>query len=592
MWFRRSRKLLEIRQAWARPITRERRLDTIAASHAARSAALGTRALDPRAWEDLDLDEVFVAIDRTTSTLGQHALYHRLRTATVADHLAEFETLVERLRSSSSLRERAQLALSRLQDPHGYDVWWLAAPDDFGTGCGSAVRLRPTGFGETSRRSAPECPARGGGWLGALDALERPPWYALFPVLTAVTLTLALGALFSSAAIVALLAMVAVNLAVRWGTDERTVAIARSFRQLAPLVATAESLRFLDAPEHTSITGALRADVPSLGRLKAISRWVNGNPFMLSFNSSSLALAAAELVEIVYQYLNIAFLLDATGVHIASKDLAAHRHALLRVVAASGDVDAAISVASYRESLTTWTRPQFGAAGSSLELEDVAHPLLQDAVPNSIVLRSGRGVLVTGSNMSGKSTFLRTAGVNAVLAQTIHTCLARSYAAPIFVVRTCIGRSDDLAGGKSYYLAEVEALLSLVEASDTEDCCLFLLDELFRGTNAIERIAAGEAVLRELLNQQGRGKPHLALAATHDGELVDLLDDLFDAWHFGDSIGPDGLAFDHRLRPGPATSRNAIALLRLSGAPDSLLDRATKSADRLDRERGVTLTRR
>ena len=262
------------------------------------------------------------------------------------------------------------------------------------------------------------------------------------------------------------------------------------------------------------------------------------------------------------------------------------------MVAASGDVDAAISVASYRESLTTWTRPQFGAPGSSFELEDVAHPLLQDAVPNSIVLRSGRGVLVTGSNMSGKSTFLRTAGVNAVLAQTIHTCLARSCTAPIFVVRSCIGRSDDLAGGKSYYLAEVEALLSLVEASDTEDCCLFLLDELFRGTNAIERIAAGEAVLRELLNQQGRGKQHIALAATHDGELVDLLDDLFDAWHFGDSLGPDGLAFDHRLRHGPATSRNAIALLRLSGAPDSLVDRATKSADRLDRERGVTLTRR
>ncbi len=112
---------------------------------------------------------------------------------------------------------------------------------------------------------------------------------------------------------------------------------------------------------------------------------------------------------------------------------------------------------------------------------------------------SGRGVLVTGSNMSGKSTFLRTVGVNAILAQTIDTCLARTYAAPVFVVRSCIGRSDDLVGGKSYYLAEVEALLALVEASDTTDCCLFLLDELFRGTNAVERIAAGEAVLSELL---------------------------------------------------------------------------------------------
>ena len=125
------------------------------------------------------------------------------------------------------------------------------------------------------------------------------------------------------------------------------------------------------------------------------------------------------------------------------------------------------------------------------------------------------------------------------------------------------------------------------------ECCLFLLDEMFRGTNAVERIAAGEAVLRELLLvRPGRGKRHVALAATHDGELVELLSDTFDARHFGDSIGADGLVFDHRLREGPATSRNAIALLRLSGAPESLVNRATSAADRLDRERGVTLVRR
>src|SRR5688572_2972648 len=456
MWFSRRRRLLEIRRAWAKPVARERRLETIAASHAERCAALGTRALDPRSWADLDLDDVFVAIDRTTSTLGQHALYHRLRTAPVGDHLDEFEALVERMRGGDAARERAQLALSRLQDPQGYDVWWL----------------------------------------GSADALERQPWYSLFPVLTAVTVALAVAALFWTAAIVPLVAMVAINMAVRYATDERTITIARSFRQLAPLIATAESLRFLDDASHQSISGALRADVPSLARLKLISRWVNGNPFMLSFNSNGLALAVADLVEIVYEYLNIAFLLDATGVHVALNDLAAHRHALVRAVVATGEVDAAISVASYREDLPAWTRPLFSAPGSSVELADVVHPLLQDPVPNSIVLRSGQGVLVTGSNMSGKSTFLRTVGVNAILAQTIGTCLAHAYAAPIFVVRSCIGRSDDLVGGKSYYLAEVEALLGLVEASQTADCCLFLLDELFRGTNAVERIAAGEAVLR------------------------------------------------------------------------------------------------
>jgi hypothetical protein len=553
--FRRGRdaRLDELRRTWAKPIERERRLDAIAASHAERCIAFGTPSLNGRAWADLDLDDVFVAIDRTTSTLGQHALYHRLHTAPADSHLEEFEALVERMRTDAAARERAQLALTRLQDPHGYDVWWL----------------------------------------GAADSLERRPWYSIFPLCTATALVCAVAAPFWHAAIVPLVAIIAINLAVRYATDERTVAIARAFRQLAPLIATAESLRFLDGPAHPSMTAALQRDVPSLARLKQISRWVNGNPFMLSFNSGGVALALNDLVEIIYQYLNIAFLADATGVHVALRDLAAHRHALLRAVAAAGEVDAAISVAAYREGTAAWTRPQFGPAGSPATLNNLVHPLLADPVANSIVLTPGRGVLVTGSNMSGKSTFLRTVGVNAVLAQTINTCLAATYAAPVFVVRSCIGRSDDLVGGKSYYLAEVESLLGLVEASNTDESCLFLLDEMFRGTNAVERIAAGEAVLRELLQGlPGRGKRHIALAATHDGELVELLSDTFDARHFGDSIGADGLVFDHQLREGPATSRNAIALLRLSGAPESLVSRATRSADRLDCERGVTLVRR
>jgi hypothetical protein len=553
MWPDRQGRLLEFRRNWGNPIARERRLDAIEASHRSRAAITGARTLDDRAWVDLDLDEVFVALDRTTSTLGQHALYHRMRTAPAGDHLDEFEALVERLRADAPLRERAQGALSRLKDPHGYDVWWL----------------------------------------GASEPLEPQPWYSVFPLLTAVTLTLALGAIVWHVLLAAFVLMVMANLAVRFAIDERTTTITRSVRQLAPLIAAAQSLRFVDDAAFHRLTGALAADVAPLARLKQISRWTNGNPFMLSFESSWLAVTASDVVEIAYEYLNSAFLLDATGVYFALKDLAAHRHALLRVVSAAGEIDAAIAVASFRAGGEAWTRPRFTAPGSLARFDDVRHPLLEAPVPNSIVLHAGKGVLVTGSNMSGKSTFLRTIGVNVVLAQTIATCLASRYEAPMFSVRSCIGRSDDLVGGKSYYLAEVEALLGLVRAGGAGEPCLFLLDEMFRGTNASERIAAGEAVLRELVAEpSGHAKAHVSLAATHDGELVDLLAGIYEPMHFGDAIGPEGLVFDHRLREGPATTRNAIALLRLSGAPASLVERATASADRLDRERGVTLARR
>jgi hypothetical protein len=549
----RKQRLARLRAIWGKPIERPRRMDAISISHARRIKVLGGGSLDERTWADLDFVHVFAALDRTHSTLGQHALYHRLRTAPLADHLDAFDALVRRMTVDATARERAQMVLARLQDPHGYDIWWLARA----------------------------------------DAVERPSWYVLFPGLTVLTTVLAVLAPFWSAAVMPLVTILLLNVAVRYATDFRIGPVARSFRQCAPLIAAAESLRFVNGDDIDAIVSPLRTDTPALARLKLISRWVNADPFMLSINPHPVALLFSDLVGAIYEYLNLAFLLDSTGVYFAARDLAVHGASLVRAVVAAGDVDAAIAIASFRAGRSDWVRPEFRTSGALTEWTELRHPLVENAIANSINLGPGRGVLVTGSNMSGKSTFLRTVGVNAVLAQTISTCLARAYRAPVFHVRSCIGRADDLIAGKSYYIVEVEALLELVRASDEESSHLFLLDELFRGTNAVERIAAGQAVLRQLLlGPRGAAKRHVVLAATHDKELVELTSAVFAAWHFEDSLGPDGLMFDYRLREGPATTRNAIALLRLHGAPDALLNSAEMTAEALDRERGNALTAR
>jgi DNA mismatch repair ATPase MutS len=315
---------------------------------------------------------------------------------------------------------------------------------------------------------------------------------------------------------------------------------------------------------------------------------VSGDPLMLSVGAGPLLGMLTEFINTFWEYLTAVLPVDAAGVFLGAADLHARSGALLRVAAAVGDVDAAVSVASWRAGRGDWTRPVFRPAGAAAMLTDIRHPLLDHAVPNSIELQPGRGGLVTGSNMSGKSTFLRTAGVSAVLAQTIHTCLASSYEAPIFRVRSSIGRADDLLSGKSYYIVEVEALLALVRASAEGAPHLFLLDELFRGTNAVERIAAGAAVLRQLLHPQDGPTRHVVLAATHDVELVDLLTAAYDAYHFGDALTDEGLTFDHELRAGRSTSRNAIALLKLHGAPAGLIAQALETAEVLDEQRGVS----
>jgi DNA mismatch repair ATPase MutS len=319
--------------------------------------------------------------------------------------------------------------------------------------------------------------------------------------------------------------------------------------------------------------------------LKTIARWVSQDPFMASFRPGEFTRVATDFVAAVYEYLNVLFLLDGIAVFLGSRELASRAGDLIRLVEAIGNIDAALSVARWRAERTDWCRPQFLSQGSAATLKNVRHPLLTAPVPNSVRLEPGRGILVTGSNMSGKSTFLRTVGVTAVLAQTINTCLADAYRAPILDIQSCIGRSDDLIAGKSYYLAEVDDAVARLRASREPAQHLFLFDELFRGTNAVERIAAAEAILRELMTTGGAPTIHVAVVATHDGELVGLLSDVYAPYHLADSLGPDGLRFDYRLEPGPATTRNAIALLRQRGAPESVIESALKRVAALELQR-------
>ena len=530
-WDARRKLVARIRRDWGK--ARSDRLDIEAVADFFQSHPVDT-ALDDRTWADLLMDDVFAEIDRTESSIGQQMLYYRLRCAGELRSLDPFETLVEQFGADANRRERAQVVLARLRHSSGYYVHRLARP----------------------------------------DAFIRPWWYGFFPVWTlAVVTTLVLGVAWHGLWLLAI-AGFGVNLVIRILTRERVGSEAVWFRQVGPLLSSARELAGVcDEPATAAITGDMNADLSALRRLGAVARWVS---------RGADSAAPTDIVGALIEYINIQLLMDVNALYFASRELQSRGRNLLGLIKAVGDIDAALAVASFRRSCGEWVHPRFVDANAPALFTDLRHPLVDDAVPNSVALAPPRGVLITGSNMSGKSTFLRTVGVNVVLAQTINTCLARRYEAPMYQVRSCIGRADDLVAGKSYYLVEVESVLSLVKASERQLPHLFIFDELFRGTNAVERIAAGEAVLRTLLRDGGA---HVVLAATHDGELVELLRDVYAVYHLADSIGPEGLSFDYHLTPGPATSRNAIALLRLNGAPEALVSAALLRAADLDKRR-------
>ena len=217
--------------------------------------------------------------------------------------------------------------------------------------------------------------------------------------------------------------------------------------------------------------------------------------------------------------------------------------------------------------------------GASLKVEKLYHPLIGDPVANSIQMQ--RGVLITGSNASGKSTFLKTIAINTILAQTVHTCIAKDYCGSFMKILTSMALRDNLAGGESYYMVEIRSLKRILEECEKPEPVLCIVDEVLRGTNTIERIAASSQILHSL------AKPKvLAMAATHDIELSYVLEKEYDNYHFEEEIQENDVVFDYKLRTGRAMTRNAIRLLAMIGYDPKIIEAAQESAKHFE-ETGV-----
>jgi len=201
--------------------------------------------------------------------------------------------------------------------------------------------------------------------------------------------------------------------------------------------------------------------------------------------------------------------------------------------------------------------------------EGLGHPLLPDKskVSNDFSAGSlGDIDLFTGSNMSGKSTFLRTVGINLVLTFAGGPVDARYLETCPFRLFTCIRISDSVTDGISYFYAEVKCLKALLEELDREHPfpLYYFIDEIFRGTNNRERLIGSRAFIQALAGKKGVG-----LVATHDLELVQLADEVpvIKNYHFTDEIVDSRMFFDYTLRPGPSPTTNALKIMRMEGLP-------------------------
>ncbi len=483
--------------------------------------------LTGQTMQDLDFQALFALLDHTTSRPGEQYFFNLLqKPIDDPEKLLTRDRMADYFLREAAMREWVQLELHRLSSS---DAYYIA---------------------------------------GLLDEkpLPRPPWMIWYLADSLGVFLMLLLSPFYPVLLIWLMLPFALNLFLHFRNKQAIFPFLRSFPMLDQLIRVASKIREKQIPGAPD-SGELRQ---SLAALRGFQKKFS----LLRFGQSGgddLGQVAWFFIEIIKAF----FLLDVHTFHRLVSDLEQKKGDIDRLFCFIGFFDTSLSIASLRAGGKPFCKPRFTAADKKMEAVDQFHPLIENCQSNSIRIQD-RSILITGSNMSGKTTFIRAMAVNSLLAQTIYTCFAQSFLTPFLKVFSSIRIDDSMEEGKSYYFEEVNVMANLIGQIGNGCQHLFILDEVFKGTNAIERLAAGMAILK-YLNQDN----HIVLVATHDLELSALLQNQYDLYHFSETIQDSELLFDHRLKPGPLTTRNAIRILEICHFPPEITRQARELSQEL-----------
>lgn len=483
--------------------------------------------LDDITWNDLNMDDIFKRMNYTHSATGEEYLYYLLRSVKPNKaKLEHFEELVQWFADHADERVNVQYLMSELGHTGKYSLYDYIENLDY--------------LGERSNFK--------NHFLNAM--------YIPFVILMPFKLSLALAGI----------SVLSVYRIISYFKEKAEVeSYIVSFAYVTRLIVAGEKLSKL---ELAGCNRELRAVKACLGSLKGIS---SGFYWVSSIGGPK---TSGNPLEVVMDYVRMMFHVDLIIFNRMLKNLRLNLTQTDELIGVLGLVEAAVSVGCFRASLEAgWCIPEIVDEGHAIEIAEGYHPLLEQPVKNSI--HASKGVLLTGSNASGKSTFLKMVAINAIMAQTIHTCTAGEYRSPLWSIYSSMALRDDLGSGESYYIVEIKALKRILDACQKGEKVLCFVDEVLRGTNTVERIAASAQILQSL-----REDDVLCFAATHDIELAELLKDDYDNYHFEEEIRDGDISFQYRLLNGKATTRNAIRLLEIIGYSSEVTHRAMERAER------------
>ncbi len=468
-----------------------------------------------RLYQDINLDEVFEKVDFTHSIIGKQYLYHILRSPALDIHsVIARESLIKSLSvSEESLLKK----LSEFNKSY----------------CALIPRLifEKQGFD--------------------IPILKYAYWTVSLMVISALLIKLS---------------WVFILLACLFGLFNSTLFFINKFRleQLMDIVRCYYD--FSDLSHFIKHKAQLKEteiqDFESHALLKTFGRFIVKKGSNNSVLRSELQAISESFVEMLSSF----FCLEYFFIEFFLARLAVDKEKLLGNYQAIGEIDIAISIGILRRNPKTCI-PSIHE--SILNTELIYHPLIDACIGNSIKIQDNN-IVLNGSNMSGKTSLIKTIAVNQLLFQTLNTCFAKSYSAPLFNIHSMINMSDSVSENVSYFKNEIDCYKEIIEKTITSNQPnLIIIDEPLKGTNTDYSTAISFGVLKAISEQKG----NVILLTTHSFELSDLLEERldFDRYSFNEIIENGELKYDYLLKKGLIKQYNPINLLRANDFPSSVI---------------------
>ncbi|NME68529.1 MutS-related protein [Flammeovirga aprica] len=475
-----------------------------------RYSSIAFQAISANSIHDLDLHDVFRFINRTMSSIGEQFLYFKLLTLDTPQEKNKLTPLVRYFKENKKERIEIQQLLSELKSPKGYNVEKL-------------IHDRH---------------------------LTLPSHYEFYYLSSFATISALVLSIWFPFLLIILIPLFIVNMGMHYYNKKNIDKYSEGLYVLFKMMKVKPELEKYFDTEIKAIS------IDKLQQLRFYSFFIH---FASNHDQDPLAQLVIWNVELLKIFLNV----EVISFYKCIQKLEKHKETIEELFQYIGMIDAAQSIANVQSGELTTCQPSFS---NHFNVEAITHPLIHDCVANSFSLDK-KGMLLTGSNMSGKTTFIRTVAINAIFAQAFDFCFGEKYNAPYFKIYTSIRISDNLREKTSYYLQEVKSIKKIVDASQTNTPCLFVMDELFKGTNTLERIKSANAILSYL----NKG-PHYTFVATHDLELTALQASHYELWHFAEVVEKENVYFDHKLKKGKLSRFNAIKILKLNNYPEEIIN--------------------